>query len=66
MSWKCNKCNWTGDKPIICPGLSGGVVVNIIDILCPSCTGGEPRLQGTEEEKDKWWNNWYSKMEGKQ
>lgn len=63
--WVCKRCGWQGDEPTICPAMSGGKVVDIIDIMCPNCPAGEPRLEGTQEEKDKWWNNYYDQQEGK-
>ena len=61
--WKCTACSWEGDLPIIAPGMSGGRVVDIIDIMCPNCNNS-PRHIGTHEEKNAWWDSWYKKVEG--
>lgn len=57
--WKCAKCGWEGDLPLIVPGMCGLTVVDIIDILCPNVgCSGDPVLIGTYEEKEKWWDDW--------
>jgi len=61
--WECNKCDWQGDKPLIHPGVCDGNVVDIIDIMCPKCVKGEPKLKGSRKEIDKWWDDWHKKAE---
>lgn len=64
FSWKCYKCPWLGDEPLICTGECDGKVVDIIDIMCPKCNG-KVRLGGSVEEISKWWDDWYEKRNGK-
>jgi len=61
--WKCNICGWQGDKPLIHPGVCSGKIVDILDIMCPKCMKGDPILEGSRKEKDKWWDDWYKNYE---
>jgi hypothetical protein len=63
--WKCPKCGWAGYEPLIVPDMSCGEVVGILDITCPArlhCSG-YPNFIGTDDERDKWWFEYYEKTE---
>ena len=59
--WRCNRCRWGGDEPLVCPATCNGEVVDIIDVMCPRCTDGEPRFTGTSEERNAWWDAYYER-----
>lgn len=61
--WKCLECDWFGEEPLIYPGECGGQVVDILDIMCPECSG-KVMICGSHEEVNKWWDDWYEKRNG--
>ena len=59
--WKCDKCGKTTTHLQIHWGTSGNYKVDILDYFCPHCPSNELTFDGTEKEKEAYWDMEWSK-----
>lgn len=59
--WKCDECGEITDTLTISWGMSGGHKVDVLDYFCPRCPSNDLTFQGTDNEKEDWWDKEWAK-----